>query len=505
MAGLLGRLRRSIRWRLTLSISAVLILAVGIAFAIIYRQTGSRLRSQLDGQVRLDARQFAQSLALAGQDSPGPLLGAAREYVAAEPFSSVSTVLFALMPGARPVSNYPELLSPVPPDDGESAPEQRHENELSAQLRRAHLGASVRWVPDVGQVTLYERRVTVAGRSVVVAAAQPLEVVERAEHGVVGSFLIAGIFIALAVLIGSYLVGSRITAPLRRMARVAAQVDAGDLEPRIAIDPGRPIDEVGVLALAFNHMLGRLERAFRTQREFVAEASHELRTPITVVQGQLEVLAAREHPAPEDVRRVERLVRAETERMRRIVDDLLLLAQADRTDFLRREPIELSRFLAQVHDDATLIADRRFELGGVPRGALLADPDRLAQALRNLIANAIDHTAPGTGIVRIEAEAGADGSVRLAVLDDGPGIPPGEEERIFERFHRSELGRSGPESSGRGAERAGAGLGLAIVRAIAEAHGGDASASNDGLDGGARVELWLPGFVPTPAALLAGR
>ncbi len=497
MSLVLRTIRRSIRWRFSVWISLVLIVAVGISFTIIYRQTGSRLRAQLDGQVNVDTAQFARSLDLAGGGSPARLTEAARAYVGAEPFSSVSTVLFAIVPGARPVSNYPELVDPVRPDDGESAAEQRRENAASAELRRPHLGASQRFVPDVGPVTLYERRVDVAGRSVILAAAQPLSIVERAQHGVVGSFLVAGAFIVLAVLLGSYLVGSGVTAPLRRMARIASQVDAGDLEPRMEVGAGGRADEVGVLALAFNHMLGRLERAFRAQREFVAEASHELRTPLTIVQGQLEVLAAREAPDPEDVRRVERLVRAETERMRRIVDDLLLLAQSDRSDFLRREPVELPRFLVQLHDDATLIADRRFERGAIPRGWLFADPDRLAQALRNLIRNAIDHTAPRTGIVKLEAEATGDGGIRLVVLDDGPGIPRGQEERVFERFHRAE--------SERAADRAGAGLGLAIVRAIAEAHGGEASAGNDGIRGGARVELWLPGFTvaPSPAVTVS--
>jgi signal transduction histidine kinase len=173
--------------------------------------------------------------------------------------------------------------------------------------------------------------------------------------------------------------------------------------------------------------------------------------------------------------------------MRRIVDDLLLLAQTERPDFLYLEPIELARFLEQLRDDATLIADRRFELGPVPAGRLQADPDRLAQALRNLINNAIDHTVAGTGIVRLEVarDGVGSGEVRISVLDDGPGIPPAEVERIFDRFHRA------------GAERAsefgGAGLGLAIVRAITEAHGGRVAASNvDG--GGARFDLWLPGF-----------
>ena len=137
--------------------------------------------------------------------------------------------------------------------------------------------------------------------------------------------------LALALL-ASYLAGARVSAPLRRMAAVAARVDAGDLGPRMELTGGRT-DEVRVLAEAFNHMLDRLAEAFTSQREFIADASHELRTPITVIRGQLEVLAAQEDPSPEEVRRVERLVQAEITRISRLVDDLLVLAQAEQTEF----------------------------------------------------------------------------------------------------------------------------------------------------------------------------
>src|SRR5205807_5230260 len=189
-----------------------------------------------------------------------------------------------------------------------------------------------------------------------------------------------------------------------------------------------------------------------------------LRTPLTVIRGQLEVLAAQSNPPEADVRYVERLVQAEIGRISRLVDDLLVLTQAERTDFLRPEPIEVSNFVSELWDGLSLTADRRFELGPVPHGTLTADPDRLAQALRNLGRNAIEHTTETTGLVRLEVTpAGRDG-LCFVVLDDGPGIPEEERERVFERFRRVDAGRS--RNTG------GAGLGLAMVRAIAEAHGG---------------------------------
>ena len=161
-------------------------------------------------------------------------------------------------------------------------------------------------------------------------------------------------------------------------------------------------DEVRVLADAFNRMLDRLSEAFASQREFVADASHELRTPLTIIRGQLEVLAAQENPSGAEVNRVEQLVLAEITRVSRLVDDLLVLAQAERTDFLRAEAIDVRPFVTEIWDGMSLTADRRFELGRIADGSLQADPDRLAQALRNLARNAIEHTDEHDGLVRLD-------------------------------------------------------------------------------------------------------
>ena len=122
-----------------------------------------------------------------------------------------------------------------------------------------------------------------------------------------------------------------------------------------------------MLADSFNRMLDRLAEAFSSQREFVADASHELRTPLTVIRGQLEVLAAQQDPSEEEVHRVERLVQAEIARLSRMVDDLLLLTQADRVDFLRPERIDVHQFVDELWDGLSLTAERRFELGAGAR------------------------------------------------------------------------------------------------------------------------------------------
>jgi signal transduction histidine kinase len=272
------------------------------------------------------------------------------------------------------------------------------------------------------------------------------------------------------------------------MAAVAAQVDAGDLHPRIH-GAGGEGEEVRVLADAFNHMLDRLTDAFAGQRAFVADASHELRTPLTVIRGQLEVLAAQDAPSGEEVRRVEHLVRAQIARITRLVDDLLLLAKAEQTRFLRIESIDVTSFVQELWQGVTVLARRRFELGPVASGTLRADPDRLAQALHNLIANAIEHTVPEWGVVRVSVQRAPGGRIRFLVEDDGPGIAVDQRERVFDRFHRTDAARD--RASG------GTGLGLAIVSAIAVAHGGEVKAG-ESPEGGARIELELPDFAASP-------
>jgi signal transduction histidine kinase len=470
-------------------VAAVMIVSAAAVFIVVYRSTGSQISSQIKRDITGDVGQLAQALRPTAGQAPARIAAAATRYVRAQPYTASSTLLFVLVPGARTASNHPEVFGGVP-EPGESPSEQGRENRAAADLLVAHIGQSNQHVPDVGRMRILERAVALGATRVVVGAGEPLVLVESAQHAVARAFVLAGAIVLVLALIASYLAGARVSAPLRRMATVAARVDAGDLDPRMEISRGRA-DEVRVLAESFNHMLDRLADAFSSQREFVADASHELRTPLTVIRGQLEVLAVQEHPSEAEVRRVERLVQAEVSRISRLVDDLLVLTQAERTDFLQTESVDLRSFVAELWDGLSLTAERRFELGPVPDGSLQADPDRLAQALRNLARNAIEHTAPATGLVRLEVERVAPDRVRFTVVDDGPGIPPAHRERIFERFHRVDAGRS--RKSG------GAGLGLAIVRAIAEAHNGDVHAADRQDGSGARVELVLPGFSPRAA------
>ncbi len=480
-------LPKSLRWRLTAWVAGVMVLSAAVIFVVVYEETGARLRGQIDRSLAGNTGQLAELVSSLHGHSPSELKQAVDRYLAAQPYSASSTLLFVLVPGEQTASNHPELFGARKPDSGETAAEQARENELGHSLLQPRIGYSTQRVPDVGAMRVRELAVSTGADDVLVAAGEPLASVDQAQRGILRAILIAGALTLGIALMASYLAGAGVSSPLRRMAAVAARVDGGDLEPRMA-PSATSGDEVRVLAEAFNHMLDRLSEAFASQREFIADASHELRTPITVIRGQLEVLAAQENPSVEDVRRAERLVRAEVTRISRLVDDLLLLAQAEQGDFLRLQRINLPRFVTELWDGVSLTADRRFELGEVPSGTLRADPDRLAQALRNLAGNAVGHTRQGSGLVRLQVERADGHGVRFAVLDDGPGIPAGERERVFERFHRVDAARARRDG--------GTGLGLAIVRAIAEAHGGRVRVTEAADGGGARVELELPGLEP---------
>jgi signal transduction histidine kinase len=473
----------SLRWRLALAIAGILVVAVGIMAVAIYRGTGSRLRSQIDHELRGDVAAFQSRGLPTGTVNPRTVEATGRRYVEAQPFSASARLLFERVLGGATVTNQPEVLA-LRHEPDESAERQSAERRQARALLRARVGYSTVDLADVGRVRLLTRVARARGRPVaLVGVGEPLQPVERAQRGVAKTFALAGSVTLLAALIASYLVAGRLSGPLRRMSAIAARVDAGDLTPRIRSKGSR--DEVRILADAFDRMLDRLEDAFARQQEFVADASHELRTPLTVIRGQLEVLAREAEPSAEEVRHVERIVGVELVRMQRLVDDLLLLAQAGQRDFVHPREIALAPFVAELGEGIRTTADRQLSIGAVPHGTLRGDPDRMAQALRNLLVNAIAHTRPG-GRVELSVRVHGD-RVLFTVDDDGPGIPFEERERIFDRFHRTDGARS--RSSG------GAGLGLAIVQAVAQAHGGRVSVGESAL-GGARFAVEVPGFAP---------
>jgi two-component system, OmpR family, sensor kinase len=470
---------RGLRPRVTLLIVAVVVVCVGIAFVAVYAGTATELKNRSRQDLRADMVALEQVVS-EGSPRPAAIAARARAYLAHQPFRPTNHVLFVIPARGDAISNEPELLGLGPPDENESRSEQAQEHSAARAFLTASPGYTFHQLPDGGRIQLLVHVARGGGREIArLGVGEPTSPTDRAKRAVRDEFLLAGALAVLVALTGGFAVASRVAAPLRRMARVAARVDGGDLGPRMEV--GARHDEVRVLAEAFDHMLDRLQDAFDRQTAFVADASHELRTPLTVIRGQLEVLALADRPDADEVRRVEKLVKVEVERMSRLVEDMLLLAQAGEEGFLRPSPIELRPFLSDLVQGLADAAPRHVELAAIPELRIEADGDRLAQALRNLLRNAIAHTSEN-GLVALGVDA-RDGRLRFVVDDDGPGIPVDQRAAVFDRFHRLDGGRS--RNAG------GAGLGLAIVQAIATAHGGrvwaDAAPA-----GGARIVLEIP-------------
>lgn len=284
--------------------------------------------------------------------------------------------------------------------------------------------------------------------------------------------------VLLAALIG-WLSAGRALKPLDVITQTALQITrADDLSRRIPIQD--PNDEVGRLAVAFNETLERLERLFNAQRRFLADVSHELRTPLTAIRGNVDLLQRLGGANPESLRDI----RSETERMTRLVGDLLVLAQADSGHLpLERKPVDLDGLLLEVCREVQVLAGQvHVAVGEIDQARVIGDRDRLKQVILNLVTNAIKYTPPGgrvtLGLARVQHWA------RLTVSDTGIGLPAEELPRIFDRFYRVDKARSRAQG--------GAGLGLSIAQRIVQMHGGRIEAASEGPNKGATFSVWLP-------------
>jgi len=247
---------------------------------------------------------------------------------------------------------------------------------------------------------------------------------------------------------------SRLLAPIRGLRRTANEITATDLTRRL---PEAGNDDLTALSRTINGMLDRLEQAFTGQREFLDDAGHELKTPLTVLRGQLELLDVHD---PAEVAATRRLLLDETDRMSRLVGDLILLAKAERPDFLKRADTDLDDLTHTALTKARGLGDRDWRVDESSEVVVHADAQRLTQALLALADNAVKHTVDGDTIAF--GSSYDDHTARLWVRDTGPGVDAQHRDVIFERFGRGRV--VGPDE--------GFGLGLSIVRAIAQAHGG---------------------------------
>ncbi len=304
------------------------------------------------------------------------------------------------------------------------------------------------------------------------------------------SLVALGVLFVASLGVG-WLVSGLVLRPIERIAGVARDITATDLSRRIDL-PG-PDDELKDLADTFDDMLTRLDNAFEAQREFIHEASHELRNPLAVIRTNLEVTLADPDASAADLRRTAEVVQRSTDRMARLVDDLLVYARQGALSLERRQ-VDAAVVVAEACEEFKAAAGAggvRLECSAGSGLWVLGDHLALRQALANLVANALRLSPEGS---EVRLAAGRDGPwVWMAVADEGPGIAAEDHDRVFQRFWR------GDPAGGREAGRSG--LGLTIVRQVAQAHGGEVRLVSEP-GSGAAFALWLPAWEPTPSGAI---
>jgi signal transduction histidine kinase len=303
------------------------------------------------------------------------------------------------------------------------------------------------------------------------------------------SFSALGVLFVASLGVG-WVVAGRVLRPIGRITAVARDIQATDLSRRIEL-PG-PDDELKQLADTFDAMLARLDAAFAAQRQFIADASHELRNPLAIIRTNVDVALADPSADPDDLRHTIAVVKRASGRMARLVDDLLALARRQEP-ILEHEPVDLGVAVAEASDDFVVpAAARNIVLDRVtaPDVVVTGDRDALKRAVANLLENAVRLAPEGS---RIRLATGSEGDrAWIAVTDEGPGIAPEDQPHVFDRFWRADKGRSRADG--------GTGLGLAIVRQIAESHSGEVRLQSK-VGVGSSFVIWLP-VAPDPTPRL---
>jgi signal transduction histidine kinase len=293
---------------------------------------------------------------------------------------------------------------------------------------------------------------------------------------VITRLLIIGLPVLVAVVaLTTWFAVGRVLAPVEAIRREVDEISAAQLHRRVP-QPNRD-DEIGRLAATMNRMLERLESARNSQRRFVSDASHELRSPITTIRQHAEVALA--HPGRVTAQELADVVLAEQHRMQGLVEDLLLLARADEHVPPSRAPVDLDDLAFEEAGRIRATTSKRVDTSGVSAARVHGDADALLRVFRNLIENAVRHAASRVDIALVESGLEA----VLTVDDDGPGIPAAERDKVLQRFVRLDEARS--------RDVGGSGLGLSIVDEVVRAHGGTVSIEQSPL-GGARITVTLP-------------
>ena len=457
--------RLPLRVRLTLAFA--LVMAVVLALTGVFLH--SRFRADLNGTINGSLSSRSDAVTVLVRESRGQLDHALAGAGGADDVAQVLDVDGGLL-ASTPQGRGQPLIA----------------GATLARARRGPTTTDVAHAPGFdGPLRLRARPVARGGEPLVVVVGTGLDD-RNDELRALATLLVlgGGVALALASLAG-YAVAAAALRPVESMRRRAAAIAPATTGQRLPVPPAR--DEIGRLGETLNDMLARLEAAFARERTFVADASHELRTPLSILKAELE-LAVREGRSPEELRAALESAAEETDRLVRLAEDLLVIARLDHQGRVPLRPVDTdatdllatvaARFEARARAAGRSVSVSNRVGADDERAVVHGDRVRLEQAVGNLVDNALRH---GAGDVLLAARPSADG-VELHVVDAGPGLAPDFIDHAFERFARADGGRS----------RGGAGLGLAIVAAIASSHGGSARAANLP-GGGADVWIHLPG------------
>jgi two-component system OmpR family sensor kinase len=458
--------RLSLRARLLLAVLALATVGLIVADVATYSSLSSFLLDRTDSSLEDSARSLGRRGPVeAGRPGPPGTFVQVRSLSGTTILATLSGVA---IPGARASSpSLPETIEPPSATDG-------------------HEAVSYFTVPGQGGGHYRARASIEEGARAMLVVATSLSDVDSTLHRLLLIELVVSALVVGGMLgLGLWLVRLGLK-PLDAIGDTAAAIAAGDLSRRV--DRADERTEVGRLGLSLNAMLSRIESAFRAQeaserklRRFVADASHELRTPLAAVRAYAELFDRGAAERPDDLERSMKGIGRESERMSLLVDDLLLLARLDDGRPLERVPVQLDEVVGEAVETAHAVEpERPIELHAVS-AVVIGDRDRLRQIVDNLLSNVRAHTPPGTPVsVSVRRRHG---TAEIAVSDSGPGLGEEHLAHVFERFYRADSSRA--RASG------GVGLGLAIVAAVAEAHGGHVSARSEP-GKGATFEIALP-------------
>ncbi|MCM1011341.1 MULTISPECIES: sensor histidine kinase [unclassified Brevibacterium] len=470
------RIRLTVENRLTIAVSVLSVLALTIVGVVLYSVESNNVSNRISGSMNQEVAEM-RSFAKTGVD---PETG--------QPFTSVDQMLSQFLAQNQPDS-YESLFAYL--SDGRVLYQGEPDTLLGGS--QALEDAVARVAADGGEIELqlegndyegYVLPVSAVASANDAAGATPPPTSEHGSfvvvHNVTASradliqfmqiYVIVALLAALIISGISSVLARRLLSPVTQLRQTAQSISGGDLSNRLET---RGSDDIAELGRTFNAMLDRLESAFETQRRFLDDVGHELRTPLTILSGHLETMNSEDVA---DVDETRALLLDETDRMTRLVEELLVLARSRRPDFVRPESVDVSALLHGVLAKATGLGPRNWQVEITDLPVLTADRQRLTQALLQLAANAVDHTETGQTITFGASEDAT--AVHLWVRDDGEGVPAEIADEIFDRFNRG-------TSDGDGF-----GLGLSIVEAIARAHGG--TVTLDPTEVGAQFRLTLP-------------